>query len=382
MSTSTTTTSDAASSSLQSGQPGHPGLTIQAVRTTPVIVPLARPIATASGSVENAPLILIDMETREGVTGRAYLFSYFPFALKPLDALVRELAAMTIGADVRPQALDAMLRARFTLLGGTRGLAGIAVAGLEMAAWDALAVAAGLPLARMLGAAPRPIRAYNSFGMIRPDGAEEAAENTVSQGMTGLKIKIGWPTLAEDVAVVRAVRRALPDSCALMVDFNQSLDATAAITRSRALDHEGVHWIEEPVRCDDFSGSASVARAIETPIQIGENMAGTFELQTALGASASDLLMLDVQQIGGVTGWMRGAALAHAAGRPVSSHAFVEFSAHLLAASPTCDWLEYFDKAHAILTEPLPVRQGSVAARETPGAGLAWDLDAVKRYQV
>jgi mandelate racemase len=143
-----------------------------------------------------------------------------------------------------------------------------------------------------------------------------------------------------------------------------------------------VHWIEEPVRCDDFAGSAVVARAVETPIQIGENIAGTFELQTALAASASDLLMFDAQQIGGVSGWMRGAALAHAAGRPVSSHAFVEISSHLLAATPTCDWLEYFDKANAILAEPLPVREGCVAARETPGVGLAWDMDAVKRYQI
>jgi mandelate racemase len=370
------TTSEAALASV------HRGLTIQAVRTTPVVVPLARPISTASGQVDCAPLILIDLETREGVTGRAYLFAYFPFALKPLDALVRELAAMVVGAAVHPQALDAMLRARFTLLGGTRGLAGLAIAGLDMAAWDALAIAAGLPLARMLGAAPKPIRAYNSFGMIRPDGAGEAAEDTVSQGMTGLKIKIGWPTLAEDLAVVRAVRRALPDTCALMVDFNQSLDATSAIIRSRALDQEGVYWIEEPVRCDDFAGSAAVARAVETPIQIGENMAGTFELQTSLAASASDLLMLDVQQIGGVTGWMRGAALAHAAGRAVSSHAFVEISSHLLASTPTCDWLEYFDKAHAILAEPFPVRQGCVSAPDTPGTGLTWDMEAVKRYQI
>ena len=357
-------------------------MTIQAVRTTPVIAPLARPISTASGQVESAPLILIDLETREGITGRAYLFAYFPFALKPLDALVRELAAMAVGAVVDPQALDAKLRARFTLLGGTRGLAGLAIAGLDMAAWDALAIAAGLPLARLLGASPRPIRAYNSFGMIRPEGAGEAAEDTVSQGMTGLKIKIGWPTLAEDLAVVRAVRRALPEACALMVDFNQSLDVTEAIRRSRALDQEGVHWIEEPVRCDDFAGSAAVAHAVETPIQTGENMAGTFELRTALAASASDLLMLDAQQIGGVTGWMRGAALAHAAGRAVSSHAFIEVSSHLLASTPTCDWLEYFDKAHAILAEPLPVIQGCVAARETPGTGLTWNMEAVERYRV
>jgi len=356
-------------------------VTIDAVRAMPVIVPLERPLTAASGRIDRAPLILIDLQTREGVTGRAYLFAYFPLMLKPLHELVSALSTLLIGDEVRPQAIDAKLHARFTLLGGTRGLAGIAIAGLEMAAWDALAVEAGMPLVQFLGGTPRPIRAYNSLGMIRASDVEAGVAETVRDGFSGLKIKIGWPSLTEDLTVVRAARRALPADCALMVDFNQSLDVVEAIRRGRALDTEGVHWIEEPVRCDDFVSAARVAEAVDTPIQIGENFAGVHDMQLALGASASDLVMPDVQQIGGVSGWLRAAALAQTMGTPLSSHIFMEVSSHLLAVTPTCDWLEYLDLAGRVLTEPLTVQQGQITASSKPGSGLTWDADAVTRYQ-
>jgi mandelate racemase len=362
--------------------PMNPRLTLDAIRTTPVLVPLDPPITTASGAVNRAPLLLIDLDTHEGVTGRAYLFAYFEWMLAPLDALLRALGTLVIGDPVQPQALDEKLRGRFTLLGGTRGLAGLAIAGIDMAAWDALAIAAGMPLSVLLGGAPRPIRAYHSVGMIRRDGVDAVDGRVRASGFTGVKIKIGWPTLAEDVAIVRAMKRVLPETCALMVDFNQSLDVVEAIRRSRALDAEGVHWIEEPVRCEDFTGAATVARAIHTPIQIGENFAGPNDMQQALAAGACDLVMPDAQQIGGVTGWLRAATLAQTAGTPMSSHTFVEFSSHLLAVTPTCDWLEHLDIASAVLTEPLLVRKGTISARPVPGAGIQWNTDAVERYRV
>jgi mandelate racemase len=206
-----------------------------------------------------------------------------------------------------------------TLL-GTRGLQGMAVAGLDMAAWDALAVAARVPLVTLLGGKPRPIAAYNSLGMIPPAEAADAAAKTVAAGFKALKIKIGWPTLAEDLAVVRAARKVLGDDVALMVDFNQSLTRPEAIRRGRALDGEGIAWIEEPVRADDFQGAAAVAAQVSTPIQIGENFNGPYEMELALSLGASDLVMPDPQQIGGVTGWLRAAAPAQMAGVPCSSH--------------------------------------------------------------
>ena len=139
-------------------------------------------------------------------------------------------------------------------------------------------------------------------------------------------------------------------------------------------------WIEEPVRADDHRGTADVAAALATPVQIGENFSGPFEMAEALRLRAADLVMPDVQQIGGVTGWLRAAALAQAAGVPCSSHLFIETSAHLLAVTPTCHWIEYLDVAAPVLAEPLRPVDGTLAAPSRPGLGLAWDEAAVRRY--
>jgi mandelate racemase len=143
-----------------------------------------------------------------------------------------------------------------------------------------------------------------------------------------------------------------------------------------------VYWIEEPVRADDFAGNARVAREIATPIQIGENFMGPEQMAQALAAGACDYAMPDAQRIGGVTGWMRAAALAQAAGVEMSSHLFPEVSCHLLAVTPTCHWLEYVDWADPVLAEPAKLKDGHVLVPERPGAGMRWDEKAVKRYQL
>lgn len=360
----------------------HLALTIRELRVRPVIAPIAAPLHTASGSIEHVPLLLIDLDTEEGVTGRAYLFAFSPFALRTLAVLVGELGAMLSGRAVAPLEIERTLRAHFTLLGGARGLGGIALSGLDIAAWDALAVAHGVPLTRLLGAQPRPIQAYHSLGMIPVSAAGDSAQQTVARGFRGMKIKLGRPSLEGDLAVVRAVRGALPDEVALMVDFNQSLSAEEAIRRGRALQSEGVSWIEEPVRCDDFVSCARVAAALDVPIQLGENLGSPSETASAIAHRASDYLMFDVQQIGGVTGWMRAAALAQTTGIEVSGHIFLEASAHLLPATPTCHWIEYLDLAAPVLQEPARLVDGCVAAPERPGLGLGWNDEAVDRYGV
>lgn len=357
-------------------------LTISDIRTYPVVAPLKYPVTTASGTLGEAPLLLIDLMTREGITGRAYLLAYQRLALRPLDELVKSLAATVIGMPVIPAELEPKLRARFTLLGGSRGLAGMAVSGLDMALWDALAQERKMPLVRLLGGQPRPIPAYNSLGMVSASNAEEVASRAFTDGFRAAKFKIGWPTFAEDLAAVRAFRKAAPSDASIMVDFNQSLSVAEAIRRSRGLDGEGLAWIEEPVRCDDHFGCAQVAAGVETPIQIGENFSGTFEMAESLRLHASDYVMPDPQQIGGVSGWLRAAALAQAAGVECSSHLFIETAAHLLAVTPTCHWLEFLDIAGAVLQEPPKVVEGRVTASSRFGIGLAWDEGAVKRYAV
>lgn len=275
------------------------------------------------------------------------------------------------------------LESRFKLL-GVRGLVATVLAGVDVACWDALAIAAGLPLARLLGAPLRPIPAYNSngLGLVEPERAADEALELVAEGFRAVKLRLGRPSPRDDLAAVRAVRTAIGPDVALMADYNQALDLAAALDRCRALDDEGLSWIEEPVRHDDYPASARLAAELRTPVQLGENLAGPRAMALALRHDASDLVMPDLERIGGVSGWQEAAALADVAELPLSSHLFPEVSAHLLAASPTVHWLEYVDWAEPILLEPLHAVDGHAQPPDRPGNGLAWNTAAVARHRI
>lgn len=145
---------------------------------------------------------------------------------------------------------------------------------------------------------------------------------------------------------------------------------------------EAVYWIEEPIRHDDYRHSAVIAQAVTTPIQIGENFAGLPPMAAALAATASDYVMLDLNRIGGVTGWRRAAGLAAAYNRGVSSHLFPEVSAHLLAATPGRHWLEYVDWVVPILQDPMRIVDGLTIVPTCPGSGLRWDDAAVAKFRL
>src|SRR5262249_25760948 len=156
----------------------------------------------------------------------------------------------------------------------------------------------------------------------------------------------------------RAVRKRLPDSIELMVDYNQALSRGEAVARGRALDGEGIFWLEEPIRHDDWRGRAGGGRAGETPVPIRRKLSLPHQMEEALALGACDLVMPDVERIGGVTGWMRATAIAQQHRMEMSSHLAPEVSAHLLAVTPTCGWLEYVDWADPILAEPLRIERG------------------------
>jgi mandelate racemase len=359
-------------------------LTIRGLRVRAVSVPARIPPLAATGSIPTIPLVLLDLETDQGVTGRAYVFAINSLALRPIVEALQGLAGLLPGEPVAPLDIDAKLRRRLTLL-DTPGVFGLALAGIDMAAWDALACARDVPLAVLLGGRPRPVRAYNSCGLWVGDVAalpDQADQLLLEGGYTAIKLRLGRDDFARDLAAVRAVKARVGERAEVMCDFNQRLTVVEAIRRGRALDGEGLCWIEEPVRHDDYAGAARVAAAVQTPIQIGENLLSTFALQQALEARAMDFVMPDVQRIGGVTGWLRASALAHAHGMEMSSHLFPEVSAHLLAVTPTAHYLEFVDWAAPILEEPAVVRDGHVAIPDRPGSGVAWDEAAVARYIV
>ena len=312
----------------------EPRLTLRAIRARGVEVPLKLPLGTSAGTLRSAALLLIDLDTEEGVTGHSYLFCYLPAAAPAIAVMLGEIERSVKGDRVVPADLWAKLARRFKLI-GVQGIVRMAMAGFDCACWDALAIAAGKPLVTLLGGAPCRIRAYNSngLGLMAPEAAADEGERLLEGGFRAVKLRLGYPTLAADLASLRAVRKRLPNKIEIMVDFNQ---------------------------------------ALSLPEQMAE----------ALEAGACDCVMPDLERIGGVTGWRRAASLAAERKLPMSSHLFPETSAHLLAVTPTRHFLEYVDWAEEILAEPLQIVRGEAVIPERPGTGVACDEKAVKRYEM
>jgi mandelate racemase len=347
-----------------------------------VVVPLRRPIVSKVGLFKDWPLILIDLNTEEGITGCSYLEPYLKQAAGYLAPAIADLAELLKGQPVAP--LEFFRTGINALhLVGREGLSMIAVAGIDMAAWDALAKAAGMPLAVFLGGTLGPVPTYNSNGLwLTPVGAlHQEAEALVEEGgFTALKLRLGRDRLADDLAAIAAVREAAGPEVKLMCDFNQGLSLGDALRRCHALDDEGLFWFEEPIVYDNLAGYAQLTRELKTPVQLGENFYGPRALYQALVAGAGDFFMSDLMRVGGVTGWLRAAAVAGAAGIPVSTHLYPEMAAHLMRVTETAHWLEWQDWAYPILTEPFKLQDGHLLIPDVPGSGLSWDEDAVKRY--
>jgi len=363
-----------------------PQLTLHSIKLRVLSVPLRRPIVSnpAVGKYTEWPFILVDLITNEGVTGRSYLE---PYVLKSAEYILP--AILAIAEAIRPKLLspiDCFKTATQTMhLSGREGIGLIAASAIDMAIWDAVSKAAGQPLAQYLGASTGPVRAYNTNGLwlLPPDQLKDEALSLVAEGnFSAIKMRLGREDFKADVAALDAVRNAVGSDVRIMTDFNQGLDLGEALLRLHALDGEGLQWFEEPIAYDNFDGCAQLARELKTPIQIGENLYGSRSFYKAVQAKAADLYMPDLMRIGGVTGFMRCAAIAGAAGIPISSHLYPEVSAHLLRASESAHWLEWRDWAHPFIAEPFAVRNGMVHVPDRAGSGIEWDEAAVSKMQV
>ena len=359
-------------------------LSLQSIDARPVLLPLQRPIVSKVGRFDHWPMILVDVYTREGVVGRSYLEPYLKEALGSIISLVRTLGATHLGKPIAP--LDAFQTGRRSQnLIGYEGISMIAISGIDMAMWDALAKAAGQPLTRLLGGTVGAVSAYNSNGLWLTDVAtlaEEAADLAAEGGFAALKLRLGREALAEDLAAIREVREGAGAAVKLMIDFNQGLSLGDALLRCHALDDQGLYWLEEPIAYDNLAGYVRLTQELKTPVQVGENLYGPRELYKSVCAGASDYVMLDLMRIGGISGWLRAAPIASAAGIQVSTHLYPEFAAHLMRVTETAHWLEWQDWAEPVLQEPFAVKDGKIEIPERPGAGIEWDEAAVKRYSI
>jgi mandelate racemase len=357
-------------------------LTFKSIRARAVVLKLKRPIVARIATIPDWPLILIDLFTDEGVVGRSYLEPYTIKAMRYLIPALQDFSEILRGRRVAPAELYDLTRKSLHFV-GYQGQSMIAVSGLDMAAWDALARAANVPLCVLLGGSVGPVKAYNSNGLwLQPPEvlASDAMKLRDEGGFAGLKLRLGRERAGEDIAAIEAVRMAVGQDVELMADFNQGLNFADALQRCHMIDDAGLAWLEEPIVYDNLDGYVQLAAELKTPIQIGENFYGPRDLHAALQRRACDLVMPDFMRIGGVTGWLRAAAVAGVAGIPMSTHLYPEVGAHVMRVTETAHWLEWQDWADPILQTPYEIRDGLLHIPNVPGVGLEWNEDAVTAH--
>lgn len=343
-------------------------------------LPLGRPIVGASARpgltlkpLTTWDLVSVTVRTKGGIAGWGLTYEIRAGGEAVLAALRHDLAPLVIGADA--WATERLWHRLYwaTYVPGRRGAFMHALSALDIALWDAKAKAAGVTLARLLGADRRSVPIYESdHGWLDLPLGELARKNAeaVERGMKAVKIFVASPEPGEDERRVAAVRKAIGPQAALMVDAGQKWDFRTALERVRRLEEHGLYFVEEPVPCDDVEAHARLAERIETRIATGQSMTTRFEILPLLERRAVDVVQVDAARIGGITEWWRIAHLAEAAGATLAPHFLAELHVSLVAASPVGAWVENTPWLSAVLADPPVIRQGELLVPEAPGHGL------------
>ena len=357
-------------------------LIIRKVTARPVTIPMKRPLM-ARHKFTHWVAVVVDVETEGGVRGHGYICPYLASGVAAHVRIIEMLGEAYVGRTIAPTKIfDESMRSILTI--GQNGIGLSALAGLDIALWDAFAKAQDVPLAVALGSEISPVKSYNSCGLWRiplDELGDEAIELRDQCNFSAVKMRLGRETTNEDICAAQNVLNAVPDII-VMSDFNQSLTYSEAVNRLRALDDIGFHWFEEPLVYSDLAGCARLSQKMRTPIMLGENFNGPRDMHEALKARACDMVMPDLMRIGGVTGWMRAVAIAEQYSMAVSSHLMPEISSHLMLATPNRGWLEWTDWLEPILKDPFIVKDGNVIVPNKTGAGIEWNEAALDRYAI
>jgi L-alanine-DL-glutamate epimerase-like enolase superfamily enzyme len=358
---------------------------ITRLRTELVHVPLPTPIPSSLGLIEAAGCILVFLETDAGLVGEGLCFTVNGRRSDVLLSTIRSYEPLVIGLD--PEFGGAFWQAAWNGLSffGHRGIAILGLAPLDMAILDLRAKKAGINVARLLGACRQSVPVYASGGLrlsATIDGLQSEAAAVLGRGFRALKMSLGKPTIAEDVARVRAVREAIGSGVTLMADANQQLDAARTIRLGHAIEEFELAWIEEPVPYYDHVAEAEIAAALVTPIASGENEYTRLGMLDMLKLRSADILMPDLQRMGGPTEFMKVAHLAEAFGVPISSHLFTEMSLPLMAAIPNGKFLEHMPWFSPLYSERVELDdKGQAIVPDRPGWGFAFDPAAIARFR-
>ena len=346
---------------------------ISAIEITRLAVPLRRPIRTSMHDFSHAHTVFVRLRTDAGLTGIGWCFAFEASKAAALAALVEDLASIYQDRDPRAVRANFALAWQDLNFFGHAGAAMMALSTLDTACWDLAAQAAELPLYRYLGGDRTRVTTYASSGLWLNYTVDELiaqAEAFRAQGHRAMKMRIGRPDYLTDIERVGLVRDAVGPDIELLVDVNQAWTESVAIQAGRLLESFDVFWLEEPVFYTDLEGCARVAAALDMRVATGETSYGSAAMKQHLEVRAADVLMPDLQRMGGITEYLNAAALCAAYNQPVSSHLFTEASAHVLAAQPHALMLEHMEWWEELFENPLVVEDGQIVMSENPGIGL------------
>lgn len=357
---------------------------VSKVETIPVVLPMAQVITSALGEIRSFGCIVVRVHTDEGIVGENMVFTLNDVRTPVLKEMVDGLAPLVVGTD--PEHITAFWSRAWTGINflGHKGVSVVGISAIDGALWDIAGKASGRPLYRVLGGARREVPAYHSGGLWLSRSTDQLAQEAagfVEQGFRAVKMRLGCATPREDIERVRAVREAIGPGVKLMADANQGLSESQAIRLGRMLEEFDLTWFEEPLPAWDVEGLARVAAALDTPIASGETEYTRYGFRRMLELRSADVLMPDLQRVGGVTEFMRVAHLAAAYDVPVSSHLFSEMSVQVLGALSNASYLEYMPWFSPLYNEALEFRDGNAIVPERPGWGFTVNDDYVRSLQ-
>ena len=358
---------------------------ITGLRTLAVQVPLAKPIRTSIHHITSAGCLLVFLETDAGIVGESLLFTLNGKRLGLLEQMVRSLEPLVVGSD--PDFTERFWSAAWgdTNFIGQSGVSVFSIAALDGALWDIKGKVAGQPIYRLLGAYRNRIPTYASGGLWLSQSIDELVAETEifrAQGFRAMKMRLGHADPATDIERVRAVRAAIGPEIALMADANQSLSVDRAIRLGRRLEEFDLAWFEEPLPAYDHEGEAAVAAALDMPIASGETEYTRYGFRRMLALKSADVLMPDLERVGGLSEFVKVAHMARAADVPVSSHLFSEMSLQILGSLSNASYLEHMPWFEPLYGAAITIENGEAVVPEGPGWGVSFDMRAVERFRV
>jgi L-alanine-DL-glutamate epimerase-like enolase superfamily enzyme len=348
-------------------------------------IPLPVPLSDSThGTIRGFDLVTVRVRDADGAEGVGYTYTVGTGGAAVHALIARDLTPLLAGREA--EHIEALWQAMWWALhyGGRGGAQALAISAIDIALWDLRARRQGTPLWRVLGAFDPRVPCYaGGIDLDFPlDSLLRQTEENLARGFRAIKMKVGRPSLHDDVERVRAMRAHLGRDVPLMVDANMRWSVDEAIRAARAFAEFEPVWLEEPTIPDDVPGHARIVREGGLPIAAGENLHTLYEFRQLIAAGGVTFPEPDVTNCGGVTVFMKVCHLAEAFNLPVTSHGAHDLTVHLLAAVPNRSYLE----AHGFgldrfIAEPLGIEEGLAIAPERPGHGIEFDwkaLDAVR----